>query len=411
MAKTPIDLDNLPKGIEVRQHKNGSTSVRIFFMYRGIRCRETLEHLTATKSHLKFAANRRAAILDAIARGVFDYAKEFPHSKRVKKLKLGASGDVHIKDLLNKYLARIEKQKEYSTKRGYKYSVKNHLIPALGDRQIKDLKPAHVTEMIENMVEWDKKAEQFVHLKAKTVKNHLIPLNDILKDALANRMIEENPMKYIFLDRILPAESFESGYVIKPFSQAEVQKIIHSLDQPRTLAEKNMVQFWFFTGLRPSEIMALEWDNVDLNRKTIHIDRAVVLKRLKKPKTKAGIRDVMLLPPALAALEAQKRHTYGKRDQVFVNPHAGNPWIEDQQIWRWWKRVLQRANVAYRNVYQCRHTYASTMLSNGENMLWVATQMGHKDTEMIIRVYAQWIPNSSEITGYKCMNDWSKFLA
>lgn len=45
----------------------------------------------------------------------------------------------------------------------------------------------------------------------------------------------------------------------------------------------------------------------------------------------------------------------------------------------------------YRNPYQTRHTYASTLLSAGANPLYVAKQMGHRDTEMINRHYGRWL--------------------
>lgn len=43
------------------------------------------------------------------------------------------------------------------------------------------------------------------------------------------------------------------------------------------------------------------------------------------------------------------------------------------------------------NLYQMRHTYASMLLSNGENILWVASQLGHVGTEMVIRAYGKLI--------------------
>jgi integrase len=53
--------------------------------------------------------------------------------------------------------------------------------------------------------------------------------------------------------------------------------------------------------------------------------------------------------------------------------------------------ALQRANDKYRTPYQTRHTFASMLLSRGENPLWVAEQMGHKDWGMIRKVYGRWI--------------------
>jgi integrase len=44
-----------------------------------------------------------------------------------------------------------------------------------------------------------------------------------------------------------------------------------------------------------------------------------------------------------------------------------------------WIPALKKAGLKYRNPYQTRHTFASTLLSRGENQLWITQQMGHKD--------------------------------
>ncbi len=71
---------------------------------------------------------------------------------------------------------------------------------------------------------------------------------------------------------------------------------------------------------------------------------------------------------------------------------------------------MRQAGVRYRNPYQTRHTYASMLLSNGENIMWVAKQLGHVNVEMVIRTYGKWIPDNSISTGYKLVNDWGKHL-
>jgi len=45
------------------------------------------------------------------------------------------------------------------------------------------------------------------------------------------------------------------------------------------------------------------------------------------------------------------------------------------------------------------------MLSNGENIMWVAKQMGHTNVEMVIKTYGKWIPDHSITAGYKPVND------
>lgn len=61
-----------------------------------------------------------------------------------------------------------------------------------------------------------------------------------------------------------------------------------------------------------------------------------------------------------------------------------------------WKPTLEKLNVPYRYPYHCRHTYASMMLSQGKNPMWVAKQMGHADWGMIRKVYGRWV------------NDWMR---
>lgn len=137
----------------------------------------------------------------------------------------------------------------------------------------------------------------------------------------------------------------------------------------------------------------------------------MVRKKIKGTKTEAGEREVMLLPPAIEALLAQKKHTYKEMKYIFHNPRTNQAWETDHQIRRTaWIYALERAGVRYRNPYQTRHTFASMMLSAGENIMWVATQMGHVDTEMVMRTYGKWIPDNSLKLGYKPLNNWDAFF-
>jgi integrase len=57
--------------------------------------------------------------------------------------------------------------------------------------------------------------------------------------------------------------------------------------------------------------------------------------------------------------------------------------------------------VRYRYPYQTRHTYASMLLTAGEDPMWVARQMGHSDWGMIRKVYARWLPDINPNAGAK----------
>ena len=131
----------------------------------------------------------------------------------------------------------------------------------------------------------------------------------------------------------------------------------------------------------------------------------------KCTKTQAGERTLLLLPPALEALHAQKAHTFLEGKQIFHHPHLHKPWQTNAQLRRiYWTKALKKANVRYRNPYQTRHSYGSMLLSAGENMLWVAKQMGHRDTEMIMKIYGKWIPDMNQERGYQPIDNWGQVL-
>jgi integrase len=152
-----------------------------------------------------------------------------------------------------------------------------------------------------------------------------------------------------------------------------------------------------WTGLRTSELVALNWNDVDWLRGEIDISKVLTQssEKFEVPKTSAGKRKVKLLMPALKALENQKHFTNAKNVEIFQNPRTLERWTGDQSIRKKvWHPALKRAGVRYRRPYQTRHTYASMMLTAGESIAWLAQQMGHTDWDMLRRIYAKYINDS-----------------
>lgn len=299
--------------------------------------------------------------------------------------------------MLNEFLAQAKLTHEYSTYIGYKKICDAHLLPNFGDIAIQDLKPAFIRQWIHSL-----------HVTAKTVSNILIPLRTVIEQALNDEYIKSNPLDKIIIAKLLSKETSKSDFKVDPFNKQEIAAILAAAHNPQI---KHLFQFAFFTGLRTSELIALEWDDIDFKHGLVHVRRAVVKKQVKGPKTSSGERKVMLLPPAIAALELQKSYTLNIGKRVFHNPRTNQPWETDHQIRRTaWIHTIKKAGVRYRNPYQTRHTYASMMLSGGENIMWLAEQMGHVDTEMVIKTYGKWIPDDSAKVGYHPVNNWGEFF-
>jgi integrase len=160
--------------------------------------------------------------------------------------------------------------------------------------------------------------------------------------------------------------------------------------------------------LRTSEAIALNWSDIDFIGGCVRVRRALTREAkgvAELPKTNAGRRDVKMLAPARAALQAQKTLTFMAEldGPVFVNPTTRERFSGSHQIWRVWQTALRHAGVRYRRPYQTRHTYASMMLSAGEHPMWVAKQMGHADWTMIARVYGRWMPSADTTAGSKAV--------
>jgi integrase len=356
-------VDRGQRGIRIR-----GNSIQIEFMYQGIRCRETLP-MPPTKTGLKEIALKRQAILYEIKTGQFDYLKHFPHSRRARELRKNSPERYTIAEGLNDWLQRIQPKCQASTLRDYRSAVYYHLIPKFGSLAINEL----TVTLIKNWL-----AELPCCNKRKN--NILIPLRQLYADLYADEVIDRNP-----LDRIknLPISTRES----EPFSSDEISCILDKLQGQ----ERNLIQFSFWSGLRTSELIALRWEDVDLKKGCIHVRAAIVRGISKQTKTAAGMRQVTLQPQAAEALQGQLKFT-GSYGIVFHDSRSNRPWQSDQAIRKAvWTPALQRAGLKYRNPYQTRHTFASILLSRGENPLWVAQQMGHKDWGMIRKVYGRWI--------------------
>jgi len=115
---------------------------------------------------------------------------------------------------------------------------------------------------------------------------------------------------------------------------------------------------------------------------------------LTTTKTKAGVREVSILEPILPTLHSLVK---GKEPNEGLLYPLGSKTQLPVSLSCIWRKVCEKAEVSHRAYYQLRHTYASRMISAGENLWWVAKQMGHANTLMIQKTYGQWLPD----TGYK----------
>lgn len=372
--------------------KASETSYEIAFTYQGVRCRERIK-LKPSPANDRRVANHLGAILDSIEKGSFNYAVTFPDSKRKFQFVDSPGEATEIQAYLDDWLEAQEKQLKSSTYNDYRKTINHLIIPQFNGKLLSEIKRVDIKNWVKDM-----------GCSNKRISNILSVFRKALQDAVDDELIEINPL-YGWTYENKEAPKKESD--VQPFSQEEQEAILSVLDGQA----RNMVQFFFWTGLRTSELVALDWTDIDWQRGSIFVTKALTqaADEAENPKTNAGNREVKLLAPAMEALLDQKQYTYLNNKEIFQNPRTKERWTGDQAIRKnIWVSALKLAKVRYRRPYQTRHTYASMMLTAGESIAWLAQQIGHSDWGMLRKVYAKYINDSIPEAGNKAVEMFSK---
>jgi integrase len=368
-----------------------SKSIEITFNFQGERYHEVLK-LEPTPSNLMRASHFRSEILAAIDKGEFDYKEVFPKSKNADRFPQKVDPRHRkISAYLTEWLEKKKRALKSSTYNEYYKVIIHNIIPNLGNIKINELKRVHVIEWVSEL-----------DVSNKRISNLISPLRAALQDAVQNDLIEKNPLYgWNYKKQEAPKKS-----EIDPFNAIEQAAILEAAEGQI----KNFIQFAFWTGLRISEQIALEWPDIDFHRRVVHINKAKTYasKEPEAPKTRSGIREVKLLDPALRAIEDQFEITGHLNGPIFRNPRKNQPWTCDRAIRdTLWKPTLKKAGVRYRYPYQTRHTYASMLLSAGEPLSGVSYQMGHSSVVITSQAYARWIPDAAPNFGSKALTIFS----
>lgn len=369
----------------------------IDFSWKGVRCREYLG-LNDTKGGRVQAKQKKIQIEGEIVAGSFDFAKWFPKSKKARTIFAppppppAPAGPptfgVFSRDLL-------ERRKVFSSNAHYldiKSLLETHLIPFFeADRMMSEFAIEDIERFVAHM-------KALPGLKGDTMSSARVNkarnlLRKILDRAVKKGWLSTNPVEEVPRLREDPA-------VIDPLSWNEVRLLFDK----GLKDDSEMRRFYtvaIFTGLRTSELIGLKWSDLDW---TSTSPTAVIKHSFTKhdgehlTKTPGSARAVDLRPQALRALKEQQASSRLKSEWVFCNA-VGGPLDRDNLMNRVWYPALKRAGIRERTPYQTRHTFATLALSAGEDIGWVAKQMGHANTKMVIEHYYRFIPNLTRQDG------------
>lgn len=368
---------NEGKGLDIRDN-----SIRLRFQYQGKRYSEALkvdgEPMPPTPANIRYATKLIREIQQKIRYGEFRFADYFPDSVHAQVAdKYGSLGEFmdHWYDQL---------KLKASSLRTYRNMKDNFWKPRLGEMKLKSIKHSDITKVL------NKAAEELEWKSGKTYNNHLSMISSVFELALADDLIPKNPC-----DRIKQQDWQKQQ--VDPFDVEEMEKILEYMNEKYHEQVFNFTEFRFFTGLRTSEAIALEWGDVDFNKKVVQIRKGFVVDRMEEETKTARERTVMLNSRALESLKRQKKWTFfAEHNRVFVDPGTGTPWAYEQNYRkRYWMKTLKALGIRYRRPYNTRHTYATMGLMNGVNPAFMAKQLGH-GMDVFLNDYARWISGDQD---------------
>lgn len=357
-------------GVEVRD-----SSIRVSFTHLGKLHRETVKRngivLPPSPANVKFAVKLADDVRTRIKAGNFTYREWFPDSPHAEP----AAEDQTFGKLADQWL-KSKGQLEDATVDQYGTAVRIWKRLLGEHAPIASLTHQTLAEKI-GAHPWP---------SAKSANNYLVALRGIMGFVYHGPRAAENPMVGIRNLTVVKKKP-------DPLTAAERDRILADLRERYDRRVWAYFAFAFATGMRPEEMIALRWGDVDNEAGTVRVQRVRTFRGTERDGSKThSERDVDLMPTAVEALAAMKPYTHLKRDDIFENPVTGEPWHDERsQRDHYWKPCLKRLGIRDRRAYATRHTYATVALMGGVNPAYVSAQMGHVSTKMFFETYSRWI--------------------
>lgn len=249
-----------------------------------------------------------------------------------------------------------------STYDSYEGQLRRYVYPTLGRLPLKKLTELHVQGLYRSM--------QDRGLSARTVRYTHAVLRRALKQAVRWKYIPRNPCDDADPPKVQRDE-------MRPLDREQARRLLDTAAGPGPNGEPDRFHALYVlavhTGMRPGELLALKWEDVDLDAEILSINRTLsIVGEFTAPKTAKSRRRIRLTSGSVGALRAHRKRQLEERmrlsslwrDHGLVFPSTVGTPLHHRNVARAFKDLLKRASLPETvRLYDLRHTCATLLLA------------------------------------------------
>ena len=299
--------------------------------------------------------------------------------------------DILFADYIRHWLTHIARKVDEVTMQGYKTLADGHILPYFDQKKVpvRSLDHTVIQRYMDEKYQ-NGRLDGKGGLSPRSLRLHKNIISQALDLAVQSKLIPANPCQFVELPQNV---RYESTF----YNAKQLQDLFKAFQGDELLP---LVKITALYGLRRSELLGLQWDSIDFERKTMTIRHTVskVTEVVAKDKTKnaSSRRSFPLTPEAEAIfrrakeLEQQNREAFGREYQensyIFKWPD-GHPYSPDY-ISHHFAKVLKKHGLPHIRFHELRHSCASMLLDMGFTLKDVQEWLGHSDIKMTANIYA-----------------------
>ena len=313
--------------------------------------------------------------------------------EQVKTGAVSVNGNIRLKAFSERFLndyARLYLKP--TTIRNYERDL-DRINAALGHVRLCDLKPAQITRFYASLMQEGSNQQNGGKLSSATIAAVNRTLSAVLAKAVKWGYLPSSPIKRVDKPKL---QHKEARYLDEP----DARRMLELL-QDEPVKWRCMITFDLFSGLRRGELLGLKWEDIDMDARTLTVQRTLNYLPQKgvyvdSPKSTTSRRPLHLSGTAVALLLAQQAWQNDRRAEL------GDAWTETGYVFTtddgntifptsvttWFREFIRSTGLPYVSVHSLRHTFASLQISDGVPLVVVSRQLGHAKASTTANIYA-----------------------